>query len=227
MPRKVIRTIAALATGGGLLLVAAALAARTPPFTPVHLRALDVTEGSISSTGPGGALHTADSAMRAEVLDGGRHARSARIWFRYLGESTTTVPLGSGLVRRQIGLKLRSADPCNLLYVMWHAYPDDAIQVQVKRNPGQSTSAECGNRGYTTITTIPLSSGNGLDDHSPHRLQVETRRNANGALTMAILHDGSPLPKLHVSAALSTGLRGPIGVRSDNGDYVFRLSSRP
>ena len=38
--------------------------------------------------------------MRRRV-DGGRHARSARIWFRYLGESTTTVPLGSGLVRRR------------------------------------------------------------------------------------------------------------------------------
>lgn len=54
---------------------------------------------------------------------------------------------------------------------MWHAYPDNAIQIQVKRNPGQTTSSECRNNGCTQIATI-------------------------------------------------------LGVRSDNGHYLFRLSGR-
>lgn len=201
-------------------------ATRPPPWQLIPKSGLEVTDGTIASVGPKALLETADPGMRASALDGGRHARDARLWFRYLGESTTTEPLGSGLIRRQIGLKLRAPDPCNLLYVMWHAFPDDAIQVQVKRNPGQTTSAECGNRGYTTITTIPLGPGDATADHSAHRLQAETRRSPNGALVLTLFTDGSLLRKLRISASLTAGLKGPIGVRSDNGHYLFRISGR-
>ncbi|MDX6650423.1 MAG: hypothetical protein QOJ97_2374, partial [Solirubrobacteraceae bacterium] len=37
--------------------------------------------------------------------------------------------------------------------------------------------------------------------------------------------DGAVVYAGRLSAALSGGLDGPIGVRSDNGDYVFALSA--
>jgi hypothetical protein len=184
---------------------------------------LTVTEGTISSAGRRSTLETDDPAMRAVVNDGGRHATSARLWQRYLGESTTTVPLGSGAIRRQIGLKLAAADPCNLLYVMWHAYPQREIEVQVKRNPGQTTSAQCGNNGYTTLANYSLGTGDGTSDHSAHVLEVHLRRDTSGAITLAILADGNALRDVTLTSTQSTGLDGPIGVRSDNGDYLFRL----
>ena len=203
-----------------------AFASHAPAWTLIPRSGLTVTDGSISPAGPKALLQTMDPGMRAVALDGGRHAHAARLWFRYLGESTTTEPLGSGLIRRQIGLKLRARDPCNLVYVMWHAYPDSAVQVQVKRNPGQTTSAECGNNGYTQVATFPLGDGESTADHSAHRLEVDSQRSANRALVLVIYADGELLQKIRISAALTAGLDGPIGVRSDNGNYLFRLSSR-
>ena len=206
--------------------VAAGFAYAATTWRLIPKAGLMVTEGTITSAGPKALLRTRDPGMRAVARDGGRHARSARLWFRYLGESTTTDPLGSGLIRRQIGLKLRAPDPCNLVYVMWHAYPDNAIQIQVKRNPGQTTSSECGNNGYTQVATISLGEGDATGDHSAHRLEVDTRRAANGALVLTVFTDDRLLRKLRLSAALTAGLVGPIGVRSDNGHYLFRLSGR-
>jgi len=217
---------AALALAALTVTVTAVSASAKPPiYAPIGLTGLEVTEGSITPAGPKSTLHTADPAMRATALEGGIHAQSAQVWFRYQGESTTTIPLGSGLIRRQIGLKLRAADPCNLVYVMWHQYPDNAIEVQVKSNPGMTTSAECGNNGYTEIATIPVAAGDGTADHNVHRLAVRTRRTATGDLAMRIYKDTALLRRLTIPAALTAGMEGPIGVRTDNGDYLFRLSS--
>ena len=220
-----IRAVTIVIAGAWLACATAYGATAAGRFTLIHKSDLNVTEGTISSAGPHALLRTRDPAMRADLLDGGHHATAARLWFRYLGESTTTKPLGSGQIRRQIGLKLRSSDPCNLLYVMWHAYPDDAIEVQVKRNPGESTSSECGNHGYTTVATIQLRSGDGTGDHTAHRLEAHTRRTANGALALRVYTDGTLLRRFRLSHSLTAGLNGPIGIRSDNGDYLFRLKS--
>lgn len=65
-------------------------------------------------------------------------------------EERTT--LGSGLVRHQWGLGI-GPDPCNKLYVMHRAinggFENAELAIQLKSNPGQSTSAECRNRGYS------------------------------------------------------------------------------
>lgn len=224
MPPTKIRAIAALAALALAGTAVAAAAAPPPPagWSTVGKSRLTVTEGTISVAARNATLRTDSTGMRAVARDGGRHASSARLWFRYLGESSITEPLGSGLIRRQIGLKLRAADPCNLVYVMWHAYPDSVIQVSVKRNPGQSTSAQCGNRGYTEIAEIPV----GAADHRPHVLEVTTRRTANRSLALRVYSDNSLRRRLHISAALSAGLNGPLGVRSDNGHYLFQLSGR-
>jgi hypothetical protein len=44
---------------------------------------------------------------------------------------------------------------------------------------------------------------------------------------VAVYADGSLLRRARVPTALAGGLAGPIGVRSDNGDYLFRLSALP
>ena len=219
------RLLAALLATTAALALAGTADARHRGYTTVPLSSLDVTEGSIAAAGPKSTLETADPAMRATVLDGGRHSRAARLTFSYAGESTTTVPLGSGEIRRQIGLKLAAADPCNLVYVMWHAYPTSEIEVQVKRNPGQTTSAECGNRGYTTLAEIPLG-GDATADHGTHRLDARIAPTSTGALDVAVATDGAALAPVEVPPALATGLAGPIGVRSDNGHYLFRLAGR-
>jgi hypothetical protein len=191
-----------------------------PVWKPVKQAKLEVTEGTISPAGKV-TLRTRSAAMRAVVRDGGRHATAAQLRFKLLGDSETVKPLGSGLVRKQIGLKLRATNPCNLLYVMWHAAPDSAIQVQVKRNPGQTTSSQCGNRGYTSLATIPMPA----PDRRQHLLEARTRRAANGSLVLTIYTDARLLRRMTLPAGATAGLAGPIGVRSDNGDYVFRLSA--
>ena len=216
-PLQILATaLAALAALG-----AGASAAKAPAWKDLRVANLQVTSGAIAPAGDV-VMRTRSSGMRAEHRDGGRHATKARLRFRLLGDSETVKPLGSGLVRQQIGLKLRSSDPCNLLYVMWHAKPEQSIQVQVKRNPGQTTSAQCGNRGYTEVASIPMPPA----DRALHTLEAHTRRTKAGALVLAVYADGDMVQRLTVPADLAAGLNGGIGVRSDNGHYLFRLAGR-
>jgi hypothetical protein len=207
-----------------LIVAASAASAFAAPATlwqTVHASGLTVTSGSVSSAGMS-ELQTDSAEMRAVQRDHGRHATSARLAFRFLGNSTVTKPLGSGLVRRQIGLKLRAADPCNLLYVMWRTYPDRVIEISIKRNPGQHTSTECGNNGYSDVAVIPELAA----VHRRHLLKADTRRTADGSLVVAVYADSKLVRKVTLAPDLTAGLDGPIGVRSDNGRYRFTLSAR-
>jgi hypothetical protein len=202
------------------------LAAPTAPLKTVPRSALLVTEGSLTAQGTHGALRTHDAAMRAVVRDRGHHATRARLSFQLRGPSTTTQALGSGIVRRQVGLKLLAGDPCNLVYVMWRAAPDRSIEVLVKRNPGQTTSAQCGNAGYHEVALVPLTAAPSTD-RDPHVLQARVRAVASGAVALTVFADGNVVYQDTLPASLAAGLTGPAGVRSDNGDYVVRLSSAP
>jgi hypothetical protein len=186
---------------------------------PVKRAQLRVTSGAISTEGSDTALQTDSAEMRAVQRDGNPPAALARLWFQFRGPSAETKRLRSGLVRRQIGLKLRAGDPCNLIYVMWRVYPDRVIEISLKRNPGLHTSQACGNAGYHDIAVIPQPRG----IRQPHVLEVGTRRAANGALALSVYADDTLVRRLTVGADLTTGLEGPIGVRSDNGSYRFRL----
>jgi hypothetical protein len=209
---------AVLATVSCVVVPTEATARRTA-FRAVPLAALSVTSGAVTPSG-GSELVTRSGEMRAVELDNGRHAKWARLAFRLLGPSDDVKPLGSGIVRQQIGLKLRAQDPCNLVYVMWRSAPEPAISIQTKRNAGQSTSSQCGNNGYTTIATIPVAA---IPTGSRHVLEVRTKRAADGSLALAIYTDRVLLRTQSVPAALVAGLEGTIGVRSDNGSYAFRL----
>jgi hypothetical protein len=161
--------------------------------------------------------------MRAVERDSGRHAQWARLRFRYVRPSAGTSPLGSGAIRRQVGLKLQAGDPCNLLYVMWWEYPAHQIVISVKRNPGQDTSAECGNRGYTDVARVPLRLAPTVRDSRTHMLEARTHRELDGTLSLTVLADGVRVARARLGADLTAGLAGPIGVRSDNGTYRFSL----
>ncbi len=199
------------------------LAAPSAPLKNVPRSALQVTEGALATYGHQGQVRTRDAAMRAVVRDHGHHAARARLSFQLMGTSTSTAALGSGIVRQQIGLKLLAADPCNLVYVMWHSVPTNAIEIQVKSNPGETTSSQCGNAGYNTIAVVPLTTQS--SSGRAHALEARVRPAGNGAAYLTVFADKAIVWEGALPASLVGSLNGPAGVRSDNGDYVFRLST--
>src|ERR1700731_1340239 len=113
---------------------------------------LCVTNGNVSVLS-GGWLAIDTPSSRAVVRADARDTADqvAEIHFRYLGPTQTSKPLASGELRRQIGLKLRAEDTCNLIYAMWDIEPDAAVAVSIKQNPGQHAHQQCGARGYTNF----------------------------------------------------------------------------
>ena len=196
--------------------------AQAGTWAPVPASRLHVTSGAIAPL-VSGPLQTRSPQMRAVERDNGRHAQWARLRFRYVRPSVGTSPLGSGAIRRQLGLKLQAGDPCNLLYVMWWEYPVHQIVISVKRNPGQDASAECGNRGYTDVARIPLRLAPTVRDVRTHVLEARTHREPDGTLSLTVIADGARVSRTRLGADLTAGLNGPIGVRSDNGTYRFTL----
>src|SRR5258708_16459930 len=57
----------------------------------------------------------------------------------YLGPSAGEKRLGSGVLRRQFGLKLRAQSGCNLVYAMWRIEPKSPLAVSVKSHPDMRT----------------------------------------------------------------------------------------
>ena len=225
----VLLTLAAASCGGALAPTEAISApsamserqpARPPAFLASAVRAvaapeLCVSTGRVDAAGASSRLHVDSGAMRAVVA--GDDSSVAELDFTYHGPSTQTAPLASGELRRQIGLKLRAKDTCNVVYVMWHVAPDDGIAVSVKNNPGKSTHEACGDQGYIFVqpaTRGPLPS---LRPNERHLLRSEV-----SGTTLRVLVDGAvvwagPLP----SPAFT--FNGPAGIRSDNGMFDFDL----
>lgn len=107
---------------------------------------LCVTKGDIQL----GAA-TTEPTSRSVAL--GTNGESAAMTFTYRGPTAKTRELASGQVRKQLGLKLRAANGCNLVYVMWRTDEGKApvIDVSVKSNPGARTHADCGAGGYEKV----------------------------------------------------------------------------
>ena len=168
---------------------------------------LCVTSGTATAE-PGSTFLIASPTFRA--VSRFAWGDDARLAFTYRGETDETRALGSGAVRRQIGLKLRAQDPCNLVYVMWRFSPTNDIVVSLKENPGQSTSHECGNRGYTNLTPAARTAPPAIDVRSAHVLEATIGGNRLDVRIDSVVVWSGDLP----AAALA--LRGPAGVRSDN-----------
>ena len=128
-------------------------------------------------------------------------------------------PLANGEVRRQLGLKLRAHDTCNVVYVMWHVEPTPGIYVSVKHNLGQSTHSECGDHGYTNLkpeVSAPVAALHEGEQHSL-RAWIEGSR-------LIVSADGAVVWKGQLPSETWT-FDGPVGLRSDNAIFDVRLTT--
>jgi hypothetical protein len=177
---------------------------------------LCVTDGSVAEL-PGQRLSVSAPAMRAYATVTTLQDVTAR--FAYLGATDKLSRLGSGQARQQFGLKMHSQDPCNLVYVMWRIEPESKLVVSIKSNPGQHTSAECHNQGYTNIQprrslAVPL-----LRPGAAHTLHAQT----NGEDLRVFADD-----RLVWEGAVgrdAAALVGPVGIRSDNVKLEIELTA--
>ena len=171
----------------------------------------EVTSGALTPSGPG-RFRTRSGNFRANFA--GAKRRHVGLRFKYRGPSQGMIPLASGEERRQIGLKLRAADSCNLIYVMWHLAPSHEIEVSVKHNPGQSRHEECRDHGYRFIR--PSWQWDQLRPIEPGE-QRDLRASLRGR-QLKVWTDG----RLAWRGTLPEEIfqfDGPAGVRSDNGEF--------
>jgi hypothetical protein len=187
---------------------------------PVTREMLCVTNGSVS-TRPDGALAVDSPSSRAVMRSS--VGQVAEIRFRYLGPTTESKPLASGELRRQIGIKLRASDTCNLLYVMWHIEPDGKIGVSVKSNPHMHTHAECHASGYTNIEASYRAPIPRVVAGSSHSLRAQLRGS-----DVTVFADGKRVWAGSVGERMAA-IDGPVGFRTDNArfefEYLAELSS--
>ena len=177
---------------------------------------LCVTEGSID-THPDGRLHTQSAKMRAIVARPTNQQLAFQ--FEYLGPTQSEAALGSGALRRQFGIKLRAHDACNLVYAMWRVEPESKVVVQVKSNPGQSRSSECGNRGYQTVRPEQTGPIPALQPSSRHSLSARIE-----APFLRVFIDRTEVWRGRFALEKDTP-PGSVGIRSDNVRLAFDLSS--
>ncbi|HEY1897264.1 MAG TPA: hypothetical protein VGG62_13365 [Terracidiphilus sp.] len=168
---------------------------------------LCVTEGAVA-TAPDHRLSVETTKMRAYVNT--QTAPAILAHFTYVGPTAQESRLGSGEVRRQFGLKLRAQNACNLVYVMWRFEPESRIVVSVKRNAQQTTSSECGNRGYQNINAVRSHPAPALRRGDSHSLAANMRGTG-----MAVSIDGKEVWAGDVGPQ-AADLNGPVGIRSDN-----------
>lgn len=91
---------------------------------------LCATEGAVERT-PEQRLSVNVQKMRAYV--NATTSQTVEADFAYLGPTGHEAPLGSGVLRRQFGLKLRAQDACNLVYAMWRIEPAAKLVVSGKK----------------------------------------------------------------------------------------------
>jgi hypothetical protein len=172
-------------------------------LTAIDAPALCVTKGKVTNG------RTVDVPTFRAVAPG--HAGDAAAMKVIVhGSSEKARALASGQERRQVGLKLRAQDGCNLVYVMWRLDPKPKLEVSVKRNPGQRTAKECGADGYTKVKpqrTVRLPE---LIGDTEHELRAEIR---GSALVASV--DGQTVWE-GVLPEAAADLAGPAGIRSDN-----------
>jgi len=198
-----------------LLLLSAACAGLPAARGPRASAELHVTSGALEH-GADGALLIREGSVRAELT---RKTDAAELQFVYRGPARGAQPLASGELRRQIGLKLRARDTCNVVYVMWHIEPRAQLEVSVKSNPAQRTHAECRDHGYhfvrgRSVQGVPL-----ITPDVWHRLRAELHgRELRVWADGRVAWEGTlPDTALHFD--------GPVGLRSDNGRFELHFEA--
>jgi len=199
-----------------LLMLGVGASAATSAPRSLSRADLCVTEGTIDELASH-RLSVDSPKMRAYVNATPVQAIAAR--FVYLGATSHDVPLGSGTMRRQFGLKLRAQDACNLIYAMWRIEPESKLVVSIKENPGQHLSAECGNRGYRNLKPQRSAPAPKLRPGEAHTLRAEMTPTAMNIYIDETLVWQGPLS----ADALEWDER--VGIRSDNARVQFDLTA--
>jgi len=175
------------------------------PTIEVHPIAHDqicVTKGDVASAA------VRQPTVRAFARGAGGDA--AALTFTFGGDADQGRALANGELRRQMGLKLRAQDSCNVVYVMWRLDPKPKLEVSVKANPGKRTHEECGAEGYTKIKPAAARPVPQLDVGATHTLRAEIVGDALYAwIDNALVWTGSLPPD-------ARAISGPAGMRSDN-----------
>jgi len=163
-----------------------------------------------------GALYVESRKLRAVAV---RDTPAvAELAFTYLGPTAGgAVTLASGELRRQLGLKLRAADGCNLVYVMWRIDPVPGLVVSIKRNPGARTHAECGARGYRNVRPSRAVRMGRPEAGRRYVLRADLE-----GQRLRVRVDGRVVWDGDLGAEAMT-LEGPVGLRTDNARVSFSL----
>lgn len=175
---------------------------------------LRTTEGALVAA-PQGRWRVEVPKLRAVVPTS--TSSVAELRFTYLGPTENQRALASGEMRRQVGLKLRAQDGCNVAYVMWRLAPKPGLAVSIKSNPEHHTSAACGNRGYIRVNPHETSPVPLIEPGAPHVLRAELE-----GLSLRVHVDGT----LAWSGELppeTLAFQGPVGLRTDNGRFELEL----
>lgn len=211
---------AARNTGAAMLPILICLAPVWAPAARLHDRraatppqgALRVECGQVLRDGP---LRLRLRSGCVRLLLGYAPRSSLAIAFRYLGPSPDTAPLASGELRRQIGLKLRAKDTCNVVYVMWHLSGPSSLHVSVKSNPGRRLHTDCRDGGYLQVASRQALPSVGIGERHTLRARLAGRR-------LAVHADGSLVWEGTLPDA-AFAFDGPAGLRSDNGNFDVEL----
>jgi hypothetical protein len=187
---------------------------------PIPIASLQTTSGQIEKLDAFEA-RVAVPGMRAELTP--PTAAGIELKFVYEGETTQLVPLASGEMRHQLGLKLLSYNTCNVTYVMWRFAPLAQIHVSQKANLGQSRHEECGDRGYREIAASWKSDAlPAVVPNKEHRLTAQLERDQ-----LHVSVDGTVVWRGTVPLPAAAGVAPQIGIRSDNARFRFSLSAVP
>ncbi len=180
-----------------------------PPgeLSPAAPAALCLTRGA-RSVDDAGALRIDEPTVRAVAPTS--HGDAAALEFTYGGDTAEQVALASGQIRRQLGLKLRAADGCNLVYVMWRLDPSPQVEVSTKVNPGARDHGDCGTRGYARLKPQKSEPPPALVAGASHTLSAEI---VDEVLLARV--DGRVVWRGALDAR-ARSLRGPAGLRTDN-----------
>jgi hypothetical protein len=174
----------------------------TLDVAPIATESLCVTKGAMTDAS------ITEPTMRGYAPGFGGDA--AALTFTYRGETFETRELAGGEARRQIGLKLRAQDSCNVVYVMWRLDPKPKLDVSVKFNVHEKTHEECGADGYTKVRPHKKSFVPAFEYGKTHTLRAEIVGDELFAwIDDQLLFQGT-LPQT------ARMIRGPAGVRSDN-----------
>ena len=195
----------------GILMVGAA---EPTSMKPITRDKLCITEGGIEELSDH-SLSVTVPKMRAFVTD--PTLQEVEAHFTYLGPAQESVPLASGEMRRQFGLKLRAQDGCNLVYAMWRIEPKQELVVSVKRNPGMTKSSECDAHGYRNISPIVTGRLPQIVVGKHYTLRAIIRRNK-----MFVYANNETVWQGNLGST-ALNFNGPVGVRTDNGQFQFEL----